>query len=293
MIIDIILPLSLVFIMFSLGLSLTLNDFKNVATQPKVFAVGILNQMVLLPLVAFGIILLFGLTKEMAVGLMILACCPGGVTSNILTKMAKGDTALSISYTAVVSIVSVITLPIITGFSIAYFMGAEAPEISVLSLGLTMFLITAIPVAIGLLVHHKAETFTHGFEPKASKISAILFVIIVIGALSSEWDTFVNNVTILGPGIVTLIIIMLLMGYSSAHLFKMNEAQAVSVAIATGIQNATVGITVGNLILPSGEGLSLLSLPSGVYGILMYLVCLPIVFGYVKWVHTRIVGATA
>ncbi|MBT3229913.1 MAG: bile acid:sodium symporter family protein, partial [Candidatus Marinimicrobia bacterium] len=191
MIIDIILPLSLVFIMFSLGLSLTLNDFKNVAQQPKVFAVGILNQMVLLPLVAFGLILLFGLTKEMAVGLMILACCPGGVTSNILTKLAKGDTALSISYTAVVSVVSVITLPIITGFSIAYFMGAEAPPINVLSLGITMFLITAIPVAIGLLVHHKAEEFTRGFEPKASKISAILFVVIVIGALSSEWDTFV------------------------------------------------------------------------------------------------------
>jgi BASS family bile acid:Na+ symporter len=292
-IIDIILPLSLVFIMFSLGLSLTLNDFKNVSQQPKVFAVGILNHMVLLPLVAFGLILLFGLAKEMAVGLMILACCPGGVTSNILTKLAKGDTALSISYTAVVSVVSVITLPIITGFSIAYFMGAEAPPINVLSLGITMFLITAIPVAIGLLVHHKAEEFTHGFEPKASKISAILFVVIVIGALSSEWDTFVNNVAVLGPGIVTLIIIMLLMGYSSAHLFKMNEAQAVSVAIATGIQNATVGITVGNLILPSSEGLSLLSLPSGVYGILMYLVCLPIVFGYVKWIHPRFVGTAA
>ena len=102
-----------------------------------------------------------------------------------------------------------------------------------------------------------------------------------------------NNVTVLGPGIVTLIIIMLFMGYSSAHLFKMNEAQAVSVAIATGIQNATVGITVGNLILPSGEGLSLLSLPSGVYGILMYLVCLPIVFGYVKWIHPRFVGTAA
>ncbi len=287
MIIDIILPLSLVFIMFSLGLSLTVNDFKNVANQPKVFAVGIINQMILLPLVAFGLIALFGLTKEMAVGLMILACCPGGVTSNIITKMAKGDTALSISYTAVVSIVTVITLPLITGFSIYYFMGTEAPSINVLSLGITMFLITAVPVAIGLLVHYKAETFAQSFEPKASKISAILFVVIVIGALASEWDTFINNVTILGPSIVTLIIVMLLVGYGSAHLFKMSEPQAVSVAIATGIQNATVGITVGNLILSGGDGLSVLSLPSGVYGILMYLVCLPIVFLYVRLIRTR------
>jgi len=287
MIIDIILPLSLVFIMFSLGLGLSTNDFKNVALQPKVFAVGILNQMVLLPLVAFALITLFGLGNEIAVGLMILACSPGGVTSNIITKLAKGDTALSISYTAVVSIASVLTLPLITGFSIYYFMGSEAPAINVLSLGLTMFLITAIPVILGLLVHHKAKVFTQRFEPVATKISAILFVFIVIGALASEWQTFVDNVFILGPSIVTLIIVMLLLGYTSAHLFKMSEAQAVSVAIATGIQNATVGITVGNLILPSGEGLSVLSLPSGVYGILMYLVVLPIVFAYVKWMNGK------
>ncbi|MBU8912063.1 MAG: bile acid:sodium symporter family protein [Desulfobacterales bacterium] len=288
MIIDIILPLSLVFIMFSLGLNLTVNDFKNVALQPKIFTVGLINQMVLLPLVAFGLILLFGFSKEMAVGMMILACCPGGVTSNLITKMAKGDTALSISYTAVVSIATVVTLPLIIGFSVKYFMGAEAPSINVLTLGITMFLITAIPVAIGLFVHHRYETFTKGFEPKASKISSILFVLIVIGALASEWDAFINNVTVLGPGIVTLIILMLLMGYGTSHLFRMNEEQAVAVAIATGIQNATVGITVGNLILSSSEGLSVLSLPSGVYGILMYIVCLPIVFLYVRLIRSKL-----
>jgi BASS family bile acid:Na+ symporter len=287
MIIDIILPLSLVFIMFSLGLNLTVNDFKNVALQPKIFTVGLINQMVLLPLVAFGLILLFGFSKEMAVGMMILACCPGGVTSNLITKMAKGDTALSISYTAVVSMVAVVTLPLIIGFSVKYFMGTEAPPINVLTLGIAMFLITAIPVAIGLFVHHKYENFTKGFEPKASKISSILFVLIVIGALASEWDAFINNVTVLGPGIVTLIILMLLMGYGTSHLFRMNEEQAVTVAIATGIQNATVGITVGNLILSGSEGLSVLSLPSGVYGILMYIVCLPIVFLYVRLIRSK------
>jgi BASS family bile acid:Na+ symporter len=287
MLIDIILPLSLVFIMFSLGLGLTLNDFKNVAKEPKAFAVGIFNQMILLPLVAFALITFFGLEKQIAVGLMILACCPGGVTSNIITKLAKGDTALSISYTAVVSIVTVITLPLITGVSIGYFMGAEAPEISVVSLGITMFLITAIPVALGLWVHHKAADFTKSFEPKASKISSLLFILVVVGALASEWDTFVANVFLLGPGIITLIILMLAFGYGSAHLFKMSESQSVAVAIATGIQNATVGITVGNLILSESVGLSVYSLPSAVYGILMYLVVLPIVFTYVRWLQPR------
>jgi BASS family bile acid:Na+ symporter len=291
MLIDIVLPLSLVFIMFSLGLGLTPDDFKNVARYPKAFSVGMVNQMLLLPLVAFGLIHLFGIQKEMAVGLMILASCPGGVTSNIITKMAKGDTALSISYTAVISILSVITLPLIAAFSMHYFMGAEAPPISVLSLGLTMFLITVIPVVIGMYLRQKKQGFTLRFEPKANKISAILFAMIVVASLASEWEAFLENVAILGPTIIALIILMLLIGYSSAKLFKMKEPQAVSVAVATGIQNATVGITVGTIILPAAEGLSVFSLPSGVYGILMYLVCLPIVFAYAKWLRSRLATA--
>jgi BASS family bile acid:Na+ symporter len=288
MIIDIVLPVSLAFIMFSLGLGLTVEDFRNVIRRPKVLVIGLINQMVLLPAVCFGLIHLFGLSGEMAVGLMILSCCPGGVTSNIITKMAKGDTALSISYTAVVSIATVVTLPLITGLSISYFMAADAPEISMLTLGLTMFALTAIPVVIGLIVHHRASRFTAGFEPIASKISAALFALVVVVALVSEWEAFVENVTILGPGIVTLLLVMLLIGYFSSKAFKMDEGQAVAVAIATGIQNATVGITIGNIIIPNPDGLSVLSLPSGVYGILMYIVCLPVVFIYVRWIRKSV-----
>ncbi len=281
MIIDILLPLSLVFIMFTLGLGLTADDFKNVIREPKAFGVGLLNQMVILPIIAFYLIQLFGLTKEMAVGMMILACCPGGVTSNIITKLAKGDTALSISYTAVVSLVTVITLPIITGFSMEYFMGSDAQPLNILSLGLTMFLITAIPVIIGLIIHSKFTQFASSFEPVASKISSVLFIIIVAGALASEWDAFINNLDTLGPTIVALIVIMLTIGFNSSKWFKMSKERAVTVAIESGIQNATVGITIGNIIL-NQKGLSILSLPSGVYGILMYIVCLPFVYWLVR-----------
>ena len=282
MIIDIFLPLSLVFIMFTLGLGLTINDFTNIIREPKAFGVGILNQMIILPVVAFFIVSLSGLTAEMAVGMMILACCPGGVTSNMITKLAKGDTALSISYTAVMSIATVVTLPLITGFSMLYFMEADVPPINILILGITMFLITAAPVGIGLLTHTKFQNFTKSFGPKASKISTVLFVIIVAGALASEWDAFITNVASLGPAIVALILTMLFIGYNSAQWFKMSSKRAITVAIESGIQNATVGITIGNIIMNQEAGLSPLSLPSGVYGILMYLVCLPFVFWYLQ-----------
>ena len=282
MIIDVLLPLSLIFIMFTLGLGLTIEDFKNVLRDPKAFSVGILNQMVLLPIATFIIVSVIALPKEMAVGMMILACCPGGVTSNIITKLAKGDTALSISYTAVVSISSVITLPLIVGFSMQHFMGSDAPAINILSLGLTMFFVTAVPVCIGLYVNTKHNNIANIFAPSANKISTLLFVVIVAGALASEWDTFIDNLSALGPAILTLIIIMLCIGYNSANWFSMNRKQAITVSIESGIQNATVGITIGNLILNQDSGISILSLPSGVYGILMYFVCLPFVLWLIK-----------
>ena len=282
MIIDIFLPLSLIFIMFTLGLGLTFSDFTNLIRRPKSFFVGIMNQMLILPLVAFIIISLMGITKEIAVGMMILASCPGGVTSNMITKLAIGDTALSISYTAVISILAIFTLPIITGLSMNHFMGSEAPPLNILSLGLTMFFITAVPVGIGMLVRSKNKSFADAFEVTATKISTVLFIIIILGALASEWDTFINNFLQLGPAIVLLIVMMLLIAYTSSNWFKMSNKQSITVAIESGIQNGTVGITVGNLIINPVSGLSILSIPSGVYSILMYFICLPFVFWYIK-----------
>ena len=284
MIIDIVLPLSLVFIMFTLGIGLTIQDFKNVINAPKAFLVGIVNQIIILPIITFLIISVFILPKEMAVGMMILACCPGGVTSNILTKLAKGDTALSISYTAIVSIVTVITLPAIVGFSMGHLMGADAPKMNTLSLGVTMFLLTTVPVCIGLYINRKYTSFSKKLSKVANKISTLLFILIVIGALASEWEAFINNLIILGPAIIILIVVMLFIGYNSARIFSVNKRQSITIAIESGVQNATVGITIGNLIetVPDG-GISIYSLPSGVYGILMYLVCIP----FVLWIARK------
>ena len=282
-IIDIVLPLGLAFIMFSLGLGLSIEDFLLVLNEPKAFGIGVFNQMIILPIIGFSISILAGLEGEMAVGLMILACCPGGVTSNILTKLARGDVALSISYTAVVSVISVITLPLIIGFSMDHFMGAESPEINILSLGITMFLLTSIPVIIGMIIRSKAEKFAIKSKNIVNSTATILFVIIVMAAIISEWDTLMENIGSLGPAVILLNSLMLLIGYQSAKILGLEISRATTVSIESGIQNATVGITVGGLILASPDGgLSTLSLPSGVYGVLMYLVIAPFLYWRIK-----------
>ena len=279
-IIDVILPLSLAYIMFSLGIGLKISDFGLIFTEPKAFAVGLGNQMVILPIAGFGIASILDLSGEMAVGLMILACCPGGVTSNILTKLAGGDTALSISYTAVVSVVSVITLPLIVGFSMDHFMGATSPDINILDLGITMFLLTTLPVMVGMLIRRYSESTADSIEPLIGKIAAGLFVIIVIAAIASEFDTLMENLGALGPAVVALNILMLGIGWKSATVLDLENNQATTVSIESGIQNATVGITVGGLVLApeAGATLSVLSLPSGVYGVLMYIVIAPFLY---------------
>lgn len=276
---DVVLPLSLAFIMFSLGLGLTVEDFSLVLREPKAFGIGVANQMVVLPSVGFAIATLADLDGELAVGLMILACCPGGVTSNILTKLAKGDTALSISYTAVFSVVTVLTLPLIVGFSMDHFMGEDSPSIDVITLGIQMFLLTTVPVFIGMGLRRSRPEIANGMEKGVNTTAVVLFAIIVLAAIATNWDLLMENIGTLGPAVVALNVIMLTIGFQSAKLLGLESMRATTVSIESGIQNATVGIAVGKLILTAEDGgLSALSLPSGVYGVMMYLVIIPFMY---------------
>ena len=168
---DIILPLALAFIMFALGLGLTFEDFARVATRPRDFLVGALSQIILLPLVAFLLVSAWPLKPELALGVMIIAAAPGGVTSNILTSFARGDVALSISLTAVVSLLSVVTIPIIVVFAYAHLVGGEAGDVSVIRTAVSVFIIVTVPVLIGLFVRRFSEGFSRRFEPMARHIS--------------------------------------------------------------------------------------------------------------------------
>lgn len=276
--ITVFLPLALAIIMFSLGLGLTLDDFRRVIVAPKAFGIGALSQIVVLPVVAYAVVLLFRLPAELAVGLMILSFCPGGVTSNILTKFARGDLALSISLTGVVSLVSVVTVPLLVAFAADHFMGVEAPPVNVTSLAVAMFAITALPVVLGMAVRHFAPGLTGRIEIFVERLAVILFVIVVVGALAANWTLFVDNLAVLGPAVVVLNAVLLAIGLGLARLFALDGKQATAISIETGIQNATLGITVGSLIVEQVSALPPFSLPSGVYGITMYVVSLPFVF---------------
>lgn len=276
-IITVFLPLSLAVIMFLLGLGLTLGDFRRVATQPKAFTIGAFSQLVAIPAVAYVLARLFNLPPELAVGLMILSLCPGGVTSNILTKLALGDLALSISLTGIISLVAVFTMPPLVAFFANVFMGVDAPPVDVTRLGISMFLITAAPVVIGLLIRHFAPNAAARLEPVLDRLAVVLFVIVVIGALASNWRLFMDNLAVLGPAVVMLNIILLAIGLLLGRLFSLSADEATAIAIETGVQNATLGITVGSLIAEQAAALPPFSLPSGIYGIIMYLVTIPFV----------------
>jgi BASS family bile acid:Na+ symporter len=271
------LPLALAIIMFSLGLGLTPADFRRVLLQPKAFAVGAASQLLIIPLVAYVLVLLFGLPQELAVGLMILSLCPGGVTSNVLTKYGKGDLALSISLTGVISLVAVVTVPFLVAFFARHFMGLEAPAVDVTALGLSMFLITAVPVILGMLVRGLASGFAQKIEGGVEKLALALFVVVVVGAIATNWRLLMDNLLVLGPAAVILNVVLLALGLMLARLFSLNRAEATAISIETGIQNATLGITVGSLIVEQAAALPPFSLPSGVYGITMYLVSVPFV----------------
>lgn len=275
--ITIFLPLALAIIMFSLGVGLTLDDFRRVVAAPKAFAIGTLSQMVLLPVAGYSVAVAFGLPPELAVGVMILSFCPGGVTSNILTKLARGDLALSISLTGVISLVSVITVPLLVAWSASHFLGLDAPSVNVTSLAISMFAITAVPVVLGMLLRHFAPAFTTRVEDGLSWLALALFVVVVIGALTANWSLFIANLATLGPALVVLNLGLLAIGFGLARVTGLGQSQATAISIETGIQNATLGITIGSLIAEQATALPPFSLPSGVYGITMYLVSVPFV----------------
>ncbi|MEP1729561.1 MAG: bile acid:sodium symporter family protein [Sulfitobacter pontiacus] len=278
--ISVVLPLGLAFIMFTLGVGLTPADFARVGQRPLAFFIGALNQSILLPLVTFICVLAFGIRAEMAVGFMILAACPGGVTSNVISKLAKGDVALSVSLTAVISLASVVTVPLILGLSMGYFMGDAAPEIDITKTAVTMFALTVVPVTLGLGARAMAPAVMTRAEPKLSAVATILFAVIVLAALAANWALFVENIVVIGPALLVLLDALTTIGFVVPRLLGLSVTEAKTISVETGVQNSILGIAVAAIIVGGEGGFTAYALPSAVYGILMYLIILPVVLKY-------------
>lgn len=263
---EVFLPLALAFIMFALGLGLTFDDFARVAKQPKDFVVGAASQLILLPVAAFVLVSIWPMNPEIALGVMIIAAAPGGVTSNILTAFARGDVALSISLTAVISLVCVITIPLIVVFAHGQLIGGDVGDVSVAKTAVSVFFIVTVPVLIGLLVRRFAPGFATEFEPWASRISTALFVIVLIGAIVQQRDNIVPYFA--EAGLVTLVlnVVMMALAYVIARMFASGAKQRAAISIECGLQNGTLAIAVSTLLFGGG----LTSVPAATYSLIMF-----------------------
>ena len=272
---DLFLPLALAFIMFSLGLGLTGVDFLRVIKQPKDFFVGAVSQIILLPIVAFILVKIWPISPELAIGVMIIAAAPGGVTSNILTSFAKGDVALSISLTAIISLLSVITVPFILIGSLNL-LGSESivRDISLVSMAMSMFLIVTVPVIIGMIFRKFAENIAIKFESITKKISVVLFIIVLLGAILAEKDNIVSY--FVDAGFITLVlnILMMIIAFYIAQLLGTGTAQKKCIAIECGLQNGTLAIFVGTTLFGGGAFI----IPAATYSLIMFATSLVFVF---------------
>ena len=272
---DIFLPIALAFIMFALGLGLTGADFLRVLKQPKDFFVGAISQIILLPIIAFILVKVWPISPELAIGVMIIAAAPGGVTSNILTSFARGDVALSISLTAVISLLSVLTVPfiIITSLSL---LGSEtvSQNISLTSMAISMFLIVTVPVILGMVFRRFASNAAIKFEPIAKKISIGLFIVVLLGAILAEKDNIVSYFADAGLITLALNVIMMIVAFYVAQLLATGNAQKKCIAIECGLQNGTLAIFVGTTLFGGGAFV----IPAATYSLIMFATSLIFVY---------------
>ena len=268
---DVILPLSLAFIMFSLGLGLSINDFTRVFFKPRDFLIGLFFQIIILPIVAIIIVLFWPLTPELAIGVMILAAAPGGVTSNVLTSYAKGNIALSISLTAINSILCVITVPLILIISLSILgYGSLNEGQSLLSIAIQMFLIVTVPVILGVLL----SSILSSFEKIAKNISIILFALVLLGAILSQRENVINYFAQAGLVMLVLNIVMMIIVYILSKSFRANKETFRCWLMEVGLQNGTLAIVVANTFFASTVYL----IPAAIYSLIMYATALPLIY---------------
>ena len=262
-----IAPICLAFIMLGLGLGLSLKDFTRILRVPKDFFVGFFSQLVILPIVALGVALILNLSAPLAVGLMIIAAEPGGVTSNVLTKFANGDVALSISLTAVVSLISIISVPFIVITSADIIGISISSDISMTGIALKMALVVKVPVVIGMTIRGFAENFISSKINIINKITGGLFVIVFVAIWIEEKDNILTYLAEAGLAVLILNVVMMTLAYFIAKKFVSGVAQQKCIALECGLQNGTLAVFVATLMFDDIAYV----IPTAAYALIMYI----------------------
>ena len=268
-------PIALALIMLALGLGLSVDDFSRVLRQPKDFLIGLLCQLILLPIIAFILVKIYNPPLELALGVMIIAAAPGGVTSNVLTKFANGDVALSISLTAIISLISIISVPLII-FQSADLLGVTGfnENISMVGIAMKMFLVVTVPVILGMLIRKFATNFIVSKTKMIQRISIGLFVIVFLSIWVEEWDKVISFITRAGVITLTLNIVMMLVGFYVAKSLIKGMAQRKCISLECGLQNGTLAVFVATQLVDDIVYL----VPTAAYALIMFLTSIIFVF---------------
>lgn len=265
--VSVALPVALAVIMFGLGLSLTVDDFARVARNPKVVAIALGCQIVLLPLVAFGLVLLFDLPPILAVGMMLLAAAPGGATANLFSHLFRGDVALNVSLTAVNSLLSVVTLPLMVNFAIGYFEPVDDTGAVGLQFGkvVQVFALVLVPVIVGLVLRRSAPGFAERMDRPVRIASALILVFAVLGAVTSERSNVSTYIVDVGLITALFCLISLTVGYWIPRGLGITARQAIACSMEVGVHNSAIAITIAISVLGSTQ----MAVPAAVYGVVM------------------------
>ncbi len=263
----IILASSLIIIMLGMGLSLVVDDFKRIFVYPKAILIGLTNQILILPLLGFTLASLFPLQPEVAIGIMILAACPGGPTSNLISHLAKGDIALSVTLTAISSFITILTIPFIVNFALLHFLEeGQMIKLDVVNTIIQILVITVIPVSIGMIIRRYKESFALKMAKPVRIASGIVIALVIIGLTIKERDNFLSYFRQAGIVALCLNVVTMIVGYYSSKLFNIKNKSAISISIESGIQNGTLAITIAVVLL---ENTSFAIAPA-VYSLLMF-----------------------
>jgi len=276
--ITLFLPVSLFIIMFSLGMALTLADFRRVVVFPRGISIGLLNLLFISPLLAFTLAVAFKLPPELAVGMVLLGASPGGTTANMLTHLARGDTALSITMTAISSVAAVVMTPLILSLASAHFLSGQlAVQLDMSGIVVKVLIITLIPLSLGMLVRAYAPVWSVRNEPLAKKIAMVFFVLVVAAALWSERTHIGDNLAVVGFAVVSLNVLAMTLSYVISTVAGLNGRQATAVSIELGVHNTTLAMAVGAMVTPA------MVIPAAVYGVFMFFTA----GAFARWMHQR------